>query len=208
MIRFAFVGMVALSAALASPVFAGEFNKKVDIGDSGPTFEKLPGTDGKQYSSADFDKKDVLVVCVTCNKCPVAVAYEDRMIEFAKKYSAKPDSKVGFVAINVNHAEADGLPKMKERADEKGFNFPYLYDESQEVGRALGASVTPEFFVLNKERKIVYMGAFDDDQKEPKTHFLATAVDAALKGDAIATAETRARGCGVKYEKKKRDKEN
>lgn len=203
MTRCAFFGILALAAVLVAPVSAGEFNKKVNIGDQAPTFEKLPGVDGKTVSSADFDKKDVLIIAITCNKCPVAVAYEDRMIEFAKKYSAKADSKVGFVAINVNHAEADGLAKMKERAEEKGFNFPYLYDESQAIGRSLGASVTPEFFVLNKERKIVYMGAFDDDQKEPKTHFLADAVDATLKGSAVQNAESRARGCGVKYEKKK-----
>lgn len=202
MIRSAIFGL-ALASMLVASSSAGEFNKKVSIGDSAPTFEKLPSVDGKTVSSADFDKKDVLVVSITCNKCPVAVAYEDRMVEFAKKYSAKPDSKVGFVAINVNHAEADGIEKMKERAEEKGFNFPYLFDESQEIGRALGASVTPEFFVFNKDRKLVYMGAFDDDQKEPKSHYLADAVDATLKGDAVQHAESRARGCGVKYEKKK-----
>lgn len=199
--RLAMYGLLALSV-LASPTLAGEFNKKVNLGDSVPKFENLPGADGKQYSLSDFENKDVLVVAITCNKCPVAVAYEDRMIEFAKKYTSKADSKVGFIAVNVNHAEADGLPKMKERADEKGFNFPYAYDESQEVGRALGAAVTPEFYVFNKERKIVYMGAFDDNQKEPKNHYVANAVESTLKGQTIEVAESKAKGCGVKYEKK------
>jgi peroxiredoxin len=196
------LGVLALVVALAVPASAGKFNKKVSVGDAAPTFSDLPGVDGKSYSTTDFKDKDILVVVVTCNHCPVAVAYEDRIIAFTKKYATGSDSKVGLVAINVNNLEADKLPKMKERAKEKGFNFPYLYDEGQGIGRALGASVTPEFFVLNKERKIVYMGAMDDNQGNPKTNYLSTAVDAALKGESVSTSETRARGCSVKYEKK------
>jgi peroxiredoxin len=191
---------LAASLALAGTAQAGKYNRKLNIGDAAPTFAGLPGVDGQSHSLADFKDKDVVVVVVTCNHCPVAVAYEDRIINFAKKH-AGPDSKVALVAINVNNLEADKLPKMKERAQEKGFNFPYLYDESQKVGRDYGASVTPEFFVLNKERKIVYMGAMDDDMNSPKVNYLEAAVTSALKGDKPAEAETRARGCGVKYER-------
>ncbi len=196
------LAVLALVVALTVPASAGKFNKKVSIGDAAPTFSELPGVDDKTHSLADFKDKDVLVVVVTCNHCPVAVAYEDRLIAFTKKYASGSDSKVGLVAINVNNLEADKLPKMKERAKEKGFNFPYLHDESQAIGRSLGASVTPEFFVLNKERKIVYMGAMDDNLNNPKTDYLSPAVDAALKGEKISTTETRARGCSVKYENK------
>jgi peroxiredoxin len=193
--------MLALVFALCAPASAGKFNKKVSIGDAAPTFSELPGVDDKKHSLSDFKDKDVLVVVVTCNHCPVAVAYEDRIIALAKKYASGEDSKVGVVAINVNNLEADKLPKMKERAKEKGFNFPYLHDESQAIGRALGASVTPEFFVLNKERKIVYMGAMDDNQGKPKTDYVSAAIDATLKGETVQTTETRGRGCSVKYEK-------
>jgi peroxiredoxin len=192
-------GVLALVVALAVPASAGRFNKKLSIGDAAPKFSGLPGVDGKTYSLGDFKAKEVLVLVVTCNHCPVATAYQDRLIAFAKKYAAGPDSKAALVAVNVNQLEAEKLPKMKERANEKGYNFPYLRDESQAIARALGASVTPEFFVLNKERKIVYMGAMDDDLDDPKTDYVSAAVEAALKGAKVSTAETRPRGCSVKY---------
>ncbi|MBL8798439.1 MAG: thioredoxin family protein [Planctomycetia bacterium] len=190
-----------LSAVLVAGVVAvvgsaGEFNKVVKIGDAAPAFSGLPGVDDKNHSLGDY-KKDVVVIAVTCNHCPVAVAYEDRMIAFAKKYA----DKVDFIAINVNNLEADKLPAMKVRAKDKGFNFPYLYDESQKIGKEYGATVTPEFFVLNKERKIVYMGAFDNKQNGATENFLEPAVEAALKGSAPTKAETKPFGCGVKYDK-------
>jgi len=195
---------LVLGLVLVSNAQAGKFNKKLNIGDSAPVFKDLPGTDEKNYSLADLKDKDVVVVVITCNHCPVAVAYEDRIIEFAKKYASSPESKVGIIAINVNNGAADKLDKMKERAKAKGFNFPYAYDESQKIGRSLGATVTPEFFVLNKDRKIAYMGAMDDSQnsKNVKKKYLEDAVDALLKGETISTTETAGRGCSVQYERR------
>jgi len=198
MVRYAAAFLMV--AGLSLPVQAGEFNKKLSIGDAAPSFTGLEGVDGKSHSLSDLKDKDVVVVIITCNHCPVAVAYEDRIIDLTKKYAGKADSKVAVVAINVNNLEADKLPKMKERAKEKGFNFPYLYDPTQKIGREYGATVTPEFFVLNKERKIVYMGAMDDKQNNPTVSYLDPAIEAALKGEKAAKTETRARGCGVKYE--------
>jgi peroxiredoxin len=199
MVRFA-LGLVVAAGLMLSASQAGEFNKKVSIGDPAPVFTALPGVDDKAKSLSDYKDKDVLVLCVTCNHCPVAIAYEDRLIEFAKKHGG-PNGKVAFVAINVNNLDQDKLPKMKERAKEKGFNFDYLYDSSQKVGRDLGASVTPEFFVYNKDRKLVYMGAMDDNQNSPKANHVEEAVTAALKGEMPKVKETRPRGCGVKYER-------
>jgi peroxiredoxin len=214
--RFSFQGVffmmrMTLAAALAVGLVLvgggvqgqGKFNKKIKVGDSAPVFTGLPGVDGKSHSMSDYADKDVMVVVVTCNHCPVAVAYEDRIIDFTKKYASGPGSKVALVAINVNNNEADKLPKMIERAKEKGFNFPYLYDESQKIGRAYGATVTPEFYVLNKERKIVYTGSMDDSQNasKVKTNYLEGAVDATLKGQTPTVAETRAFGCGVQYQR-------
>ena len=115
---------------LQSNVAAGEFNPVLDIKDPAPKWAALPATDGKRYAFDDFKEKDVLVVAFTCNSCPYAVDYEDRLIAFSRKIK---DSKVGFVAINVNKVEEDLLPAMKQRAKEKGFNFPYLFDETQEI---------------------------------------------------------------------------
>jgi peroxiredoxin len=163
----------------------------------------LETADGKSVSLADFKDKDVLVVAITCNHCPVAIAYQDRMIEFAKKY-AGPDGKVALVAINVNNSEADKLPKMKDVAKEKGFNFPYAYDPSQKIARDLGAAVTPEFFVFNKERRLVYTGAMDDAMRgEVTKHYLTDAVDAALKGETPKVETSTRQGCGIQFDKKK-----
>jgi peroxiredoxin len=204
MFRYATAVLVAAGMALATPVRAGEFNRKVSIGDSAPSWSDLEGVDGKKHSLTDYKTKDVLVMVVTCNHCPVAVAYEDRLIAFAKKF-AKADDKVGLIAINVNNLEDDKLPKMKERAKSKGITFDYLYDPSQKLGKDYGASVTPEFYVLDKDRKIVYMGAMDDnnDESKVKNNYLEPAVKAALEGKKVEKAETRARGCGVKYEASK-----
>jgi peroxiredoxin len=201
--RVALTVAVSLALAVAGPAEAGKFNKKVSIGDPAPSFSDLPGVNGKNHSLADYKDKDVVVLVVTCNHCPVAVAYEDRIIELTKKYASDPSSKVAVVAINVNNIPADKLDKMKERAKSKGFNFPYLYDESQKIGRSLGATVTPEIFVLNKERKIVYMGALDDSQNAARVShkYVEDAIDATLKGEAVKTSETRGRGCSIKYER-------
>src|SRR5262249_19655600 len=133
----------------------------------------------------------------TCNSCPVAELYEDRIIAFARKHA----EKVALVAINVNKIEPDRLPKMKERAKEKGFEFPYLFVETQKIAKQYGATYTPEFFVLDKERKVAYMGAMDDKSPpaQPKERFLEQAVETVLKGEKPSRAETLARGCRVRY---------
>ena len=182
---------------------AGKFNKKLNIGAAAPSWDKLDATDGKKYAFADFKDKDVLVVVFTCNSCIVAEGYEDRLIAFAAECN-KADSKVGFVAINVNTGKADALPAMKERATKKKFGFTYLYDPSQKTALAYGANFTPECFVLNRDRKVVYMGAFDDKPgDEPKALHVADAVKAALAGKPAPAAETSAAaGCKIKFNKK------
>jgi peroxiredoxin len=196
---------ITLLALAVAPAGAGKFNKKLNIGDAAPTWEKLEATDGKKYSFADWKDQDVLVVVFTCNSCIVAENYEDRLIAFAAECS-KPGSKVGFVAINVNTGKADALPAMKERAEKKKFGFTYLYDPSQKTALAYGAMFTPECFVLNKDRKVVYMGAFDDKIASPTMHYLPDATKAALEGKAIPTTETSAAaGCKIKLNKMEDD---
>jgi peroxiredoxin len=196
----AFIGAVMILAA--GFAYAGKFNKTLNIGDKAPEWSDLPGTNGKKHSLAELKDKDVVVVVFTCNSCPVAQDYEDRIIAFAKKYTG-PESKVALVAICVNLVEEDRLPKLTERAKEKGFTFPYLYDESQKIGKAYGANYTPEFFVLDRNRKIAYMGAMDDHSPpaEAKVSYLEKAVEAVLKGEKPETAETLARGCRIRYSK-------
>jgi peroxiredoxin len=190
---------------LASSALAGKYNETLNIGDAAPQWTELPGTDGKKHSFADFKDKDLLVVVFTCNSCPVAADYEDRILDLAKKF-AGPSGKVGLVAINVNKIAEDNLDKMKERAEAKGFTFPYLYDDSQQIAKAYGAIYTPEFFVADKNRKIIYMGGMDDSSKVDavKNKYLVPAIEAALAGAEPATKETVARGCMIRYAKEKR----
>jgi peroxiredoxin len=187
MIRRMFIALSVL--ALAAPAFAAE----LEIGAKAPTFASLPGVDGKDCSLDGMKDAKVVVVCFTCNMCPVAVAYEDRFVEFQKKYGEKG---VKFVAINANK-NSEGLAVMKTRAEEKGFNFPYVFDASGKLATDYGARVTPHIFVLDGQRKVQYVGAFDDSQTEPKKHYVADAVDALLAGKKIEVTNTKAVGCGI-----------
>ena len=146
---------LVVAAGTPTPVHAGKFNKVLDVGSPAPAWENLAGTDGRKHSLADLKDKAAVVVVFTCNSCPVAVGYESRVAAFAKKYA----DKVAVVAINVNTGKDDALPAMTERAAKKNFPFPYLYDPTQEIARRYGAKYTPEFFLLDKDRRVVYMGA-------------------------------------------------
>ncbi len=199
------LSLLATGILLIGFATAGEFNKKLNIGDPAPAWENLPGVDGKTHSLADLKGKETVIVVFTCNSCPIAVNYEDRIIALTKKYGGA-DSKTAVVAINVNVIPQDKLPAMIERAKEKGFNFPYLIDESQKIAKDYGATYTPEFFVLNKDRKIAYMGAMDDTSQAEnvKVKFLEAAIDAVAKGQKPEKAETLARGCLIRFVKDKR----
>jgi peroxiredoxin len=199
MLRFT---SLILATILVLPAVGGEFNRKINIGDAAPAWTDLTGIDGKKHSLADLKDKDLVIVVFTCNQCPVASDYEERIAAFAKKY-AGADAKVAFVGINVCVGEDEELPKMVARAKKAGFDFTYVADPSQKVGKAYGASVTPEFFVLNKERKVVYMGAMDDhiNPAKVKKTYLDKVVEAVLKGEKPAKAETAAQGCAIEYKK-------
>ncbi|HET6324347.1 MAG TPA: thioredoxin family protein [Planctomycetaceae bacterium] len=200
------LAVLCLSSAPA-PARAGEFNSVLNIGDPAPAWKDLPGVDGKRHSLADLHGHEIVVVVFTCNSCPIASDYEDRIIAFAKKHCALAQ-KTALVAINVNTVEEDLLPHMKERAAAKSFPYPYLFDESQKTGKAYGALFTPEFFVLDKDRKVTYMGAFDDNVESTKVKhaYLEPAVEATLKGAKAHPAETQASGCLIRYARSRRRK--
>lgn len=199
--------VVACLLPIAASTRAGEFNSVLNIGDPGPAWKNLPGVDGKRHALADLQDREIVVIVFTCNSCPIASDYEDRIIAFAKKYCG-PGQKTGLVAINVNTVEEDLMPHMKERAAAKSFPYPYLFDESQKIGKAYGALFTPEFFVLDKDRKVAYMGAFDDNVESTKIKhaYLEPAVQAVLKGAKASPAESQASGCLIRYARSRRRK--
>jgi peroxiredoxin len=183
-------------AAAIVPCWAAEALK---IGQPGPDFKGVVGIDDKEHSLAEYKNAKLLVVVFTCNHCPVAKAYEERLVALQKEYKAKA---VQFVAVNVNTIPEDRLEAMKKRAKEKGFNFPYIYDASQKIGRDYGATVTPHVFLLDRDRKIAYMGAVDDSQSASKVNkpYLRDALDALLAGKKPSEDVTRQFGCSIKYE--------
>jgi peroxiredoxin len=192
----AFFGVLCL----VSPVWAGEFNSKRSPGDAAPPWSKLPGVDGQSHSFQDYGSSRLLVVVFTCNHCPVAQAYEDRLIAISRDYA---DRGVRLVAINCNRIAADQLPAMQERAKAKKFDFPYLFDDSQQIGRAYGARVTPEAFIIDRERRIAYQGAIDDNWQsadQAKKPYLRQALDSLLAGRTPEPAETKPVGCGIQDE--------
>lgn len=176
-------------------------SKGMPVGTPAPAFS-LPGVDGETRSLHSFGDAEVLVVVFTCNHCPYAKASEDRVIEIQRDYGPRG---VQLVAINPNDAVRypdDSFDKMKERAAEKGFNFPYLYDESQDIARAYDAVCTPDIFVFDKDRKLLYNGRIDDNWQEPDKvtrQDLRAVLDAALEGGTVDFEHVPSMGCSIKW---------
>ncbi len=184
---------------------AGEFNEILSVGDAAPAWKDLPGVDGKKHSLSDYKDRDVVVLVFTCVSCPTAEDYEGRINDLAIRFGGDK-SKVAVVAVCVNRVKGDQLPDLTERAKVKGFAFDYLYDESQKIAKDYGAIFTPEFYVLNRDRKLVYMGALDDhsDASKVKKQFVVSAITAALAGETPEVKETIARGCRVRYARERK----
>jgi peroxiredoxin len=170
-------------------------------GDQAIPFD-LPGVDDKHHALADYADKEAVAVIWSCNHCPYVRAWEDRMVQIQSDYA---DKGVQLIAISSNDARKypdDSFPKMKERAAQKSFNFPYLYDETQEIARAFGAERTPEVFLFDKSGTLRYHGAIDDNYDDPsavQSQYLRKALDAVLAGQAPPTAQTPPVGCTVKW---------
>ena len=177
--------------------------KGYQIGDMATDFS-LMNIDDTKVSLSDYKDAKGFIVTFTCNHCPFSVAYEDRLIALDKKY--KP---LGYpvIAINPNNPEkypTDDFVNMKVRAKEKGFTFPYLFDDGQKIYPQYGATKTPHMFILQKTTKgneVKYIGAIDDnyqDASNVKQAYVANAVDALLAGKEIEVKETKAIGCSIK----------
>jgi peroxiredoxin len=180
------------------------YSKPIPLGAPAPDFRDLPGVDGKQYSLGDFKGKKALVVVFSCNHCPYVQAYEDRINAIARDYAPKD---VALIAINANDIRAypdDSFDEMVKRARAKGFVFPYVRDDTQQVASAFGAECTPEVFIVDAGGMICYHGGIDDNYREPdqiKMPYLRAALDDVVAGRPIAEPETRAIGCSIKWDK-------
>jgi peroxiredoxin len=170
------------------------------LGAEAPQFD-LPGVDGQNHSLDSYGNAEALVLVQSCNHCPYVQAWEDRLNAIARDYA---DRGVRVVAVNsndpANHPE-DSFEEMQKRASSRGFTFDYLYDEPQGIARELSAERTPEVFVFDRERRLVYHGAIDDSRDEDgvSQQYLRDALDAVLSNEEPAVSETPAVGCTVKW---------
>ncbi len=174
---------------------------KLKIGDPAPDFSLL-GVDETYYNLNSFKDANAVVIIFSCNHCPYVQAYEDRIIAIQKDFENKG---VQVVAINSNDDKKypeDSFAEMKKRAKEKGFNFPYLRDESQETARAYGATHTPQIFLFDKNRRLRYEGKIDDNWQNPglvKQKYLRDALEEILDGKEVSVPETFSIGCTIKW---------
>ena len=171
------------------------------VGKKAPDFS-LKGVDGNIWALDSFAEAQLLVVVFTCNHCPYAVACEDRLIAIQRDYESKG---VKLVGINPNDSDKypdDSFEAMKARASEKAFNFAYLVDDSQKVARAYDAACTPDIFVFDAERELVYNGRIDDNWQEPDKvtrRDLRAVLDAALEGRSLEFETVPSMGCSIKW---------
>lgn len=209
--------VVSLALILVAPPAArsrAELPPTLEIGAPAPDFD-LPGVDGRNYSLASFARADILVVIFTCNHCPTAQAYEERIQKLADDYKGKG---VALVAISPNDPLSvrldelgytdlsDSFPEMKIRAKDRKFTFPYLYDgETEKASRAYGPTATPHVFVFDKQRKLRFVGRIDNSEKigTATVHDTRNAIDALLAGRKVPVEKTKTFGCSIKWSDKR-----
>lgn len=185
--------LVCVVMLAASPVKNG-----YEVGDKATDF-KLKNVDGKMVSLADFKEAKGFIVIFDCNTCPYSKAYNERIIDLNEKYAAK-----GFpvITINANDGSGDSYEDMVRIANKKKYKFPYLYDETQAIAKTYGATNTPHVFVLNRDLKVSYIGAIDDNARNAASaskKYVEDAVDALLAGKSVPVTKTKAVGCGIKW---------
>lgn len=180
-------------------------NTGYQVGDTARDF-KLKNVDGKMVAMADYKDAKGFIVTFTCNSCPYAIAYEDRLIALHNKYAPK-----GYPVVAINPNDKDISPKdsydqMQQRAKEKNFPFPYLYDETQEITRTYGATRTPHLYIVQKQNdgtfKVAYIGTIDDNYREPdkvQKKYAEAALDELIAGKPISQPNTKAIGCTIKW---------
>jgi peroxiredoxin len=171
------------------------------IGSVVPDFN-LPAVEGNNYSLTSFKDCAALVIVFSCNHCPYVQAYENRIIHLQNEYKDKGVSVAAINSNDITNYPDDSFDHMVKRAGQKGFNFPYLRDEDQSAATAFGATHTPEVFLFNKGRKLVYHGKIDDNWQEPdkvRNAYLKNAIEETLEGKEVSVPETYSIGCTIKW---------
>jgi peroxiredoxin len=163
---------------------------------------RLPAVDGRSYALADFSGAQALVVMFICNHCPYVQAVEDRLIRLARDYGPRGVQFIGVCANDATDYPDDAFEALAARWRERGYGFPYLHDEPQDVARAFGAVCTPDIFVYDRDRRLAYRGRIDDswkDEARVTRRELATALDALLAGERPPPEQRPSMGCSIKW---------
>ncbi|MDW3197311.1 MAG: thioredoxin family protein [Cytophagales bacterium] len=196
-------GLVTVVAILFINASADKFG--MGVGDYAQDFE-LENIDGKTVSLADYKDNKGFIVVFTCNTCPYAKMYEQRIMELDQKYASQGFPVIAINPNDIDQQPGDSMGEMKKRAKDKGYSFPYLRDDSQTVASAYGATKTPHVYVLNEEAtgkyKIEFIGAIDDsprDASDVEKTYVEDAVDALLAGNKPTVTGARAIGCTIKW---------
>ena len=172
------------------------------LGTQAPDFS-LPDTNGKMVSLADFSQKPAILAAFICNHCPFVKHVAAGFAELAKEYGRRGVAVVAINANDVANYHDDSPAKMAEEVKLRGYTFPYLYDETQAVAKAYGAACTPDFYVFDKERKLVYRGQMDSSRPSsglPVTgEDLRAALDAVLTGKPVPAQQKPSIGCNIKW---------
>jgi glutathione peroxidase-family protein len=198
------LGIVALIGGLAFAA-GGKYNKVIAVGDKAPAITGIPAVtaDGEKEITLNLAdvKEEVVVVAFLANHCPAVMACEDRLADLVKTYKGK---NVKFIGVCCSKADGyekdDGVAAIKKKITEGKYNITYGYDESGKIGKAYGATNTPQFFVLDKDRHVRYTGKMDD-AKDLGKNYVKIAIDNVLAGETIEETETKAIGCGIPYKK-------
>jgi peroxiredoxin len=172
-----------------------------ELGAPCPDF-RLPAVDGKTYARDDFATKPVLVVMFICNHCPYVKAVEDRLIRLAREFEPKGVQLVGVCANDAKNYPDDAFDALAARWRERGYGFPYLHDEAQDVARAFGAVCTPDIFVFDEDRRLAYRGRIDDswkDESRVTRRELAEAIEALVAGGKPSREQRPSMGCSIKW---------
>ena len=173
------------------------------LGTKAPDFSLKNAVDGKTVSLSDVSGKKGLLVIFMCNHCPFVVHLRSDLAKFAKEYQEKGLAIVGISSNDVDEYPQDGPGKMAEEAKAAGYTFPYLFDETQEVAKAYSAACTPDFFLFDKDLKLVYRGQFDDSRPDSGIPItgkdLRAACDAVLAGKPVSEEQRPSIGCNIKW---------
>lgn len=177
------------------------------IGTTAPTFSLPDAVSGKTFSLAELASDKATVIMFICNHCPYVIHVNPEIVRLTEDYHNKGVQFIGISSNDVKNYPQDSPEKMKELAEEVGYNFPYLYDETQDVAKAYDAACTPDFYIFDGDRKLVYRGRLDDSRPnsgKPLTgKDLRAALDAVLSGEEIAEKQYPSGGCNIKWKANK-----